>query len=161
MQIFLIYDNYSEKFINLLASNSEFKMFLIDSASYISLYLYIYGYYLSCVIYMHMYTHFRYESIMLRCWHADPDQRPTFSQLQAEISTTLTIAAGYMDFSVSKTCTSPETDTYLDMHTCERTQNRYWWCMTIHETSGCQYTSSHCTNVISSPQFAHERPMFF
>ena len=57
-----------------------------------------------------MYTHFRYESIMLRCWHADPDQRPTFSQLQAEISTTLTIAAGYMDFSVNTTCTSLEPD---------------------------------------------------
>ena len=37
--------------------------------------------------------------IMKQCWHADPDDRPTFSELQSEISSALTTMAGYMEFS--------------------------------------------------------------
>lgn len=37
--------------------------------------------------------------VMFQCWYADPDDRPTFSQLQTEISTALTTMAGYMEFS--------------------------------------------------------------
>ena len=41
----------------------------------------------------------RYKMIMTQCWLADPDDRPTFSELQSQISSALTTMAGYMEFS--------------------------------------------------------------
>lgn len=37
--------------------------------------------------------------VMKQCWDKDPEKRPTFSQLQTKISSTLTEMAGYMEFS--------------------------------------------------------------
>ena len=39
-------------------------------------------------------------AIILRCWKAEPEERPDFSQLVNTISLTLEAAAGYMDFSL-------------------------------------------------------------
>ena len=36
---------------------------------------------------------------MLKCWHGDPKERPTFSELVSLMSTTLESLAGYMDVS--------------------------------------------------------------
>ena len=36
---------------------------------------------------------------MKQCWLADPHDRPTFSELQSQISSALTTMAGYMEFS--------------------------------------------------------------
>ena len=36
---------------------------------------------------------------MLKCWHGDPKERPTFSELVSLISQTLESLAGYMDVS--------------------------------------------------------------
>ena len=34
---------------------------------------------------------------MFKCWHADPSERPTFSELVSMMSQTLGSLAGYMD----------------------------------------------------------------
>ena len=36
---------------------------------------------------------------MLKCWHGDPEERPTFSELVSLMSLTLEGLAGYMDVS--------------------------------------------------------------
>ena len=36
---------------------------------------------------------------MLKCWQADPDERPSFSTLVVLVSTDLERHAGYLDFS--------------------------------------------------------------
>ena len=36
---------------------------------------------------------------MLKCWHGDPEERPTFSELVSLMSRTLESLAGYMDVS--------------------------------------------------------------
>ena len=36
--------------------------------------------------------------IMLRCWWKDPDDRPTFSDLESDLNNFLTSVAGYLDF---------------------------------------------------------------
>ena len=36
---------------------------------------------------------------MLKCWHGDPEERPTFSELVSLMSQTLEGFAGYMDVS--------------------------------------------------------------
>ena len=35
---------------------------------------------------------------MLRCWWKDPDDRPTFSDLESDLNNFLTSVAGYLDF---------------------------------------------------------------
>ena len=41
----------------------------------------------------------RFNTLMMQCWDSDPNKRPTFSQLQANISAMLTNTAGYLDLS--------------------------------------------------------------
>ena len=36
---------------------------------------------------------------MFKCWHGDPEERPTFSELVSLMSQTLESLAGYMDMS--------------------------------------------------------------
>ena len=36
---------------------------------------------------------------MIKCWHGDPEERPTFSELVSLMSWTLESLAGYMDVS--------------------------------------------------------------
>ena len=36
---------------------------------------------------------------MLKCWHGDPEERPTFSELVSLMSQTLEHLAGYMNVS--------------------------------------------------------------
>ena len=38
---------------------------------------------------------------MLKCWQANPDERPPFSTLVALVSTDLERQAGYLDFSLA------------------------------------------------------------
>ena len=45
-----------------------------------------------------------YKMVMQQCWLSDPDQRPKFSQLRAEIDGVLTAMAGYLDFSAIACC---------------------------------------------------------
>ena len=47
---------------------------------------------------------FSYKMVMQQCWLSDPDQRPKFSQLRAEIDGILTAMAGYLDFSAIALC---------------------------------------------------------
>ena len=48
--------------------------------------------------------------VMKECWKEDPNERPTFSQLQTEISSTLTTMAGYMEFSEFASVDSIDSD---------------------------------------------------
>ena len=41
---------------------------------------------------------------MQQCWRADPDKRPTFSHMKAQINAILTTMAGYLDFSDINPC---------------------------------------------------------
>ena len=46
----------------------------------------------------HSYIHFPYSYLfMFKCWHADPNERPTFSELVCLMSQTLGSMAGYLD----------------------------------------------------------------
>ena len=49
----------------------------------------------------------RYE-IMLKCWQADPDERPSFSTVVVLVSTDLERQAGYLDFSFPTDAFSPQ-----------------------------------------------------
>ena len=48
--------------------------------------------------------------IMHRCWLKDPDDRPTFSDLESDLNNFLTSVAGYLDFNefVLNVCPDPE-----------------------------------------------------
>ena len=41
---------------------------------------------------------------MYQCWHGNPDERPTFSQLQIKISAVLSSMADYLEFSEIVPC---------------------------------------------------------
>ena len=46
----------------------------------------------------HSYIHSPYSYLfMFKCWHADPNERPTFSELVCLMSQTLASMAGYLD----------------------------------------------------------------
>ena len=47
---------------------------------------------------------------MKQCWLADPHDRPTFSELQSQISSALTTMAGYMEFTEFASVNSLELD---------------------------------------------------
>lgn len=49
-----------------------------------------------------LYTTCRYD-IMLKCWKANADDRPSFSKLVALVSADLERRAGYLDFSGGRT----------------------------------------------------------
>ena len=42
--------------------------------------------------------------MMYQCWHGNPDERPTFSQLQIKISAVLSSMADYLEFSEIAPC---------------------------------------------------------
>ena len=42
--------------------------------------------------------------MMYQCWHGNPDERPTFSQLQTKISAVLSSMADYLEFSEIAPC---------------------------------------------------------
>ena len=54
---------------------------------------------------------------MLKCWQANPDERPPFSTLVALVSTDLEHQAGYLDFSLAADGFSANTskENYLAM----------------------------------------------
>ena len=41
---------------------------------------------------------------MYQCWHGNPDERPTFSQLRTKISAALSSMADYLEFSEIAPC---------------------------------------------------------
>ena len=47
---------------------------------------------------------------MLKCWQANADERPPFSELVELVSTDLERQAGYLDFSFSPDDVSPTTE---------------------------------------------------
>ena len=47
---------------------------------------------------LHSYIHSPYSYLfMFKCWHADSNERPTFSELVCLMSQTLASMAGYLD----------------------------------------------------------------
>ena len=42
--------------------------------------------------------------MMYQCWHGNPDERPTFSQLQTKISAVLSSMVDYLEFSEFGPC---------------------------------------------------------
>ena len=48
--------------------------------------------------------------IMLRCWWKDPEDRPTFSDLESDLNNFLTSVAGYLDFNEFALDVSPDLD---------------------------------------------------
>ena len=57
--------------------------------------------YSACFLKEHSHTSdvCRFNTLMMQCWDSDPDNRPTFTQLQTNISAMLTITAVYLDLS--------------------------------------------------------------
>ena len=59
--------------------------------------------YVECMFLKRTFWHitclYRFDTLMMQCWESDPDKRPTFSQLQTNISAILTITADYLDLS--------------------------------------------------------------
>ena len=53
---------------------------------------------MTCISYLVAYKEieYRYE-VMLSCWDADPEQRPTFTQLVTTITSVLDPLADYLD----------------------------------------------------------------
>ena len=47
---------------------------------------------------------YSYQTVMYQCWHGNPDERPTFSQLQTKISAVLSSMADYLEFSEIVPC---------------------------------------------------------
>ena len=52
----------------------------------------------SFLAYMLIYCTNSCDMIMLCCWWKDPDDRPTFSDLESDLSNFLLLVAGYLDF---------------------------------------------------------------
>ena len=63
-------------------------------------------------------TH-RYYNFMLKCWDADPDERPPFSKLVTDIDKQLTSMAGYLDFNQFNLITS-SSDNKLSGSDCQK-----------------------------------------
>ena len=54
------------------------------------------------LVFHHYYYSVGSYAIILDCWKEEPKERPDFSKLVATVSHTLEAAAGYMDFSLSR-----------------------------------------------------------
>ena len=80
------------------ACSSE--MYVAMTIEYLSCVHFQWGYHsLSTLSFVHS-----YKMVMQQCWLSDPDQRPKFSQLRAEIDGVLTTMSGYLDFSAIAPC---------------------------------------------------------
>ena len=71
--------------------------------------------YLFVCLYAHLPT-CSYEMIMLRCWWTDPDERPTFSDLESDLNNFLTSVAGYLDFNEFALDVCPDPDPVPPSH---------------------------------------------
>ena len=73
-----------------------------------------------CFCILHSLIH-SYKTVMQQCWHGNPDQRPTFSQLRTQIDTLITEMAGYMEFSMIPPCVElDQVHISINMFTCEK-----------------------------------------
>ena len=87
---------------------------------------------------------------MLSCWDADPQQRPTFSQLVTTITSLLHALADYLDVSTFVTG-EQETETNTMKHQVVENQE----CNEEASQEGWQTAEIHVPNVLSEKKGSH------